>query len=182
MRSRRLPISSTLRDRTFPGLHVSGEMLFPAREYKPEGYSGLVCALAAEIKPARTEQPPFCQDASGHEFVAGSCSVQRAQSPLLRVEGTDEVTTTRMPQCDATNGGYFVCPFNLCPFNLSLQPPRWKPRRQNKFIVNDHRSLSSRTPASKSDVDSANFGAGEEARYRWRLSGLVSATDRKSVV
>ena len=54
--------------------------------------------------------------------------------------------------------------------------PRWRPRRQNKFTANDHKSRSSRTPGSKSDVDSANFDAGEESRYRWRLSGLVSAT------
>ena len=41
MRSRRLPISSILRDRAFPSLHVSDEMLFLAQEYLPEGYSGL---------------------------------------------------------------------------------------------------------------------------------------------
>ena len=62
-------------------------MLFSAREYLPKGYSGLVCALAAEIKPAHTEQPPFCQDASGHEFVAGSCSFQTEQSRLRRLKG-----------------------------------------------------------------------------------------------
>jgi len=39
VRSRRLPISSTLRDKAFPGLHVSGEIGFSAREYLPKGYS-----------------------------------------------------------------------------------------------------------------------------------------------
>ncbi len=83
-------MSSTLRDRAFPGLNVSGEMLFSAREYPSKGHLGLVCALAAEITGTRG-QPAFCQDASGHEFVAG---------------------TTRPPLCAATNGGYFVCPFD----------------------------------------------------------------------
>jgi hypothetical protein len=53
-------------------------MLFSAQEYLPKGYSGFVCALAAEIQPAHTKQAPFCQDSSGHEFVAGP--VQTGQS------------------------------------------------------------------------------------------------------
>ena len=44
MRSQRLPISSILKDSTFPGVHVSGEMLFPAREYRPKGYLGPICS------------------------------------------------------------------------------------------------------------------------------------------
>ncbi len=55
MRSRRLPISSTLRDSAFPGLNVSGEMHFSAQEYKPKGHSGLVSALAGELRPAHTD-------------------------------------------------------------------------------------------------------------------------------
>jgi hypothetical protein len=47
-------------------------MFFSAREYKPKGYLGLVCALAAGMKPAQTEQPTFYEDAPRHEFVAGS--------------------------------------------------------------------------------------------------------------
>ncbi len=46
VRSRRLPISSTLRDTAFPSLHVSGKMRFSAREYKPKGNSRSICALA----------------------------------------------------------------------------------------------------------------------------------------
>ena len=46
MRSRFLPISSALRDRAFPGLHVSGEMRFSAREYKPKGHLRSICALS----------------------------------------------------------------------------------------------------------------------------------------
>ena len=49
MRSRRLPISSALRDKAFPSLMKVGGMLFSAREYLPKGYSALVWALAAEI-------------------------------------------------------------------------------------------------------------------------------------
>src|SRR5258707_11258656 len=30
-------------------------MLFSAREYPPKGHSGLVCALAGEVKPAQTK-------------------------------------------------------------------------------------------------------------------------------
>ena len=58
VRSRRLPISSALRDKAFPGLMKVGEMLFSAQEYSPKGYSGLVCALAAEIKRGRSLVKP----------------------------------------------------------------------------------------------------------------------------
>jgi hypothetical protein len=53
---------------------------------------------------------------------------------------------------------------------------RWKPKRQSKFTANDRRSLSSRMPGSKSDVDSDNFDAGDKRRHRWRLPGLASVT------
>jgi hypothetical protein len=60
---RQLPARARLREEPSPadivyfkryGLStfgVSGEMLFSAREYKPKGNLGLVCALGAEIKP-----------------------------------------------------------------------------------------------------------------------------------
>ena len=50
VRSRRLPISSTLRDRAFPCLHVSGEMRFSAREYKPKGHLGSIMCFGSGIE------------------------------------------------------------------------------------------------------------------------------------
>jgi hypothetical protein len=41
------------------------------------------------------------------------------------------------------------------------------------FAISDHRSLSSRTAESRSDVGFANFGAAKESRYQWRPRGLV---------
>jgi hypothetical protein len=38
------------------------------------------------------------------------------------------------------------------------------------------RSQSSRTPGSKSDVDSGNFDAGDKRRRRWKLLGLALVT------
>ena len=43
-----------------------------------------------------------------------------------------------------------------------LSKPRWRPKRQKQFTANDRRSRSSRTPGSKSDVDSGNFDAGDK--------------------
>jgi hypothetical protein len=40
VRSRRLPISSALRDRAFSSLMQVGEMLFFGTQYLPKGYSG----------------------------------------------------------------------------------------------------------------------------------------------
>ena len=45
-----------------------------------------------------------------------------------------------------------------------------------QFTANDHRSLSSRTPGSKSDVDFGNFDAGDKKRHPWKLLGLASVT------
>jgi hypothetical protein len=50
-------------------------MLFSAQEYMPKGHLGLVCALAAEIKPVQTEQPPSAlrgQTGCGIVFTKGT--------------------------------------------------------------------------------------------------------------
>jgi hypothetical protein len=57
-----------------------------------------------------------------------------------------------------------------------LSKPRWKPKRQKQSTANDRRSLSFRTPGSKSDVGSGNFDAGGKRRRRWKLPGLALVT------
>src|SRR5580704_13458529 len=57
-----------------------------------------------------------------------------------------------------------------------LSKPRWRPKRQKQSTAKGRRSLSSRTPGSKSDVDSGNFDAGDKRRRRWKLSGLALVT------
>ena len=54
--------------------------------------------------------------------------------------------------------------------------PRWRPKKQSKFTVSDQRSLSSRTPGSKSDVAFGNFDAADKKRHPWKLLGLASVT------
>src|SRR5208282_3003965 len=61
------------------------------------------------------------------------------------------------------------------PRRLPLKP-RWRPKKQSKFTVSDQRSLSSRTPGSKSDVDFGNFDAADKKRHRWKLLGPASVT------
>ena len=62
------------------------------------------------------------------------------------------------------------------PPRRSTSRPRWRPKRQSKSTGNDRRSLSSRMPESKSDVDSGNFDAEDKRRHRWKLLGLVLVT------
>src|SRR5450631_2710807 len=57
-----------------------------------------------------------------------------------------------------------------------LSKPRWRPKRQKQSTANDRRSLSSRTPGSKSDVDFGNFDAEDKKRHPWKLLGLASVT------
>lgn len=57
-----------------------------------------------------------------------------------------------------------------------LSKLRWRPKRQKQSTANDRRSLSSRTPGSKSDVNSGNFDAGDEKRRQWKLPGLALVT------
>src|SRR5271168_3080787 len=63
---------------------------------------------------------------------------------------------------------------------ILLQPrlsrQKWRPKRQKQSTANDRRSLSSRTPGSKSDVDSGNFDAGDKTTRRWKLPGLALVT------
>jgi hypothetical protein len=57
-----------------------------------------------------------------------------------------------------------------------LSKPRWRLKRQKQSTANDRRSLSSRMPGSKSDVDFGNFDAGDNKRRRWKLPGLALVT------
>ncbi|MEA2262424.1 MAG: hypothetical protein QOJ51_5249 [Acidobacteriaceae bacterium] len=91
----RLPISSALRDTAFPSLHVSGEMFFPAREYRPRGYLGSSrCKLGGKLAVGH---PAFC-------CRYGRTIASRLVEMTILFEGEFNISTKGPRNCGSFHG------------------------------------------------------------------------------